>query len=114
MELAKQQQEELDVVLKKWDRVLNDVLGVTDLLEHNINTGEAPPMRLAPFQVPLKWEKAVEAEIRLLKDKGILVPSSSPWGSPMVPVAKKDGGVRICVDFRKINKLTVKDPITSL
>ena len=73
-------------------------------------TGEAPPVRSAPFQVPLKWEKAVEAEIRLLKDKGILVPSSSPWGSPMVPVAKKDGGVRICIDFRKINKLTVKDP----
>ena len=47
--------------------------------------------------------------IRSLERAGILVPSTSAWGSPIVPVAKGDGGVRVCVDFRRVNKLMVKD-----
>ena len=47
-------------------------------------------------------------EIGSLKRLGILVLSTSPWGSPIVPV--KDGSVRVCVDFRRVNKITVQDP----
>ena len=110
LDLSLKKQEILDEVLKKWDSVLSDVPGMTDILVHDINTGEAPPVRATPYQVPLKWQKAVETELNLLKDLGILVPSTSPWGSPIVPVAKGDGGVRVCVDFRRVNKITVKDP----
>ena len=67
-------------------------------------------MRAALYQIPDKWRDAVMEEIGTLKQLGILVPSTSPWGSPIVPVAKKDGGVRVCVDFRRVNKITVKDP----
>ena len=108
--LSQVQRKELEEVLAKWECVLSDAPGMMELLVHHINTGDAPPVRAAPYQVPLKWQEAVEKEIKLLKDMGILVPSSSPWGSPLAPVAKKDGGVRVCVDFRRVNKLTVKDP----
>ena len=67
-------------------------------------------MRAAPYQIPDKWHDAVREEIGTLKQLGILVPSTSPWGSPIVPMAKKDGGVRVCVDFRRVNKIAVKDP----
>ena len=97
-------------MLVKWDKVLSDVPGMTNLLVHDINTGEAPPVRAVPYQVPLKWQEAVKKEVDLLRELGILVSSTSPWGSPIVPVAKGDGGVRVCVDFRRLNKLTVKDP----
>ena len=60
----------------------------------------------------------VKAELEQLKDQGILVPSVSRWSSPIVPVAKKGGAVRVCVDFRRLNKLTAKDcyhiPLISL
>ena len=92
--------EGLELVLKKWECVLCDVPGKTDLLVHEINTGDAPPVRAAPYQVPMKWQAAVKVELDLLKELGILVPSTSAWESPIVPVAKGDGGVRVCVDFR--------------
>ena len=103
-------EKELEEVLGKWARVLTDEPGRTELLRHDINTGDAPPTGAAPYQIPLKWQEAVKKELDELKVLGILVPSTSPWGSPIVSVAKKDGGVRVCVDFRRVNKITVKDP----
>ena len=94
-------------MLRKWGQVLRDDPGETSLVEHAIETGDAPPVRAAPYQLP---DKCVREEIGSLKRLGILVPSTSPWGSPIVPVAKKDGSVRVCVDFRRVNKITVQDP----
>ena len=109
-ELSQGRKKELEEVLGKWARVLTDEPGRTELLRHDINTGDAPPTRAAPYQKSLKWQEAVKKELDELKVLGILVPSTIPWGSPIVPVAKKDGGVRVCVDFRRVNKITVKDP----
>ena len=108
--LSKHQQGELDELLQKWKSVLKETPGETSILEHSIDSGDAPPVRAAPYQIPDKWRDAVREEIGTLKQLGILVPSTSPWGSPIVPVAKKDGGVRVCVDFRRVNKIMVKDP----
>ena len=55
LDLSRKKQEMLDEVLKKWDSVPSDVPGMTDILVHDINTGEAPPVRATPYQVPLKW-----------------------------------------------------------
>ena len=78
--MSQARKEGLEAVLSKWECVLSDVPGMTDLLVHEINTGEAPPIRAAPYQVPLKWQEAMKRELDLLKDLGILVPSTSPWG----------------------------------
>ena len=42
-------------------------------------------------------------------ESGIIVPSSSPWTSPLVPVRKKDGSLRLCVDYRRLNQVTQED-----
>lgn len=42
-------------------------------------------------------------------DAGIVVPSDSPWTSPIVPVKKKDGSIRLCIDYRKLNEVTEED-----
>ena len=109
-ELNEQQGKALDECLGKWQEVLTSVPGKTEVLLHDIKTGEAPPIRSVPYQIPDKWREQVREEISKLSDMGILVPSTSPWSSPIVPVPKKDGTIRICIDFRRVNKVTELDP----
>ncbi|GJY81214.1 putative reverse transcriptase domain-containing protein [Tanacetum coccineum] len=51
----------------------------------------------------------LSAQLQELSDKGIIRPSSSPWGAPVLFVKKKDGSFRMCIDYRKLNKLTMKN-----
>ncbi|GKA11895.1 putative reverse transcriptase domain-containing protein [Tanacetum coccineum] len=53
--------------------------------------------------------KELAEQLKELSDKGFIRPSSSPWGAPILFVKKKDGSFRMCIDYRKLNKLTVKN-----
>jgi len=68
--------------------------------------GGAFPVNLPPRQIPGGIRQAVKDEIDKLLAQGIIVKSESAWASPLVPVRKRDGSVRICVDFRQLNALT--------
>ncbi len=57
-------------------------------------------------EVPVHIRGAVDEEIQKLVHSGIIVESSAEWCSPVVPVRKKDGGIRLCIDFRELNKIT--------
>nr|GEW33398.1 putative reverse transcriptase domain-containing protein [Tanacetum cinerariifolium] len=62
------------------------------------------PYRLAPSEM-----KELAEQLQELSDKGFIRPISSPWGDPVLFVKKKDGSFRMCIDYRKLNKLTVKN-----
>ena len=84
-------------------------LGQTDLVEHNINVGDAQPLRQAPRRPPLAKREEAKKAIGEMKQQGLVEPSNSPWSSPVVLVKKKDGSLRFCVDYRQLNHVTCKD-----
>nr|GFC30731.1 putative reverse transcriptase domain-containing protein [Tanacetum cinerariifolium] len=69
----------------------------------------AVPVARAPYQLAPSRMKDLSEQLKELSDKGFIRPSSSPWGAPDLFVKKKDGSFRMCIDYRELNKLTVKN-----
>jgi hypothetical protein len=63
-----------------------------------------PVYRLSPAE-----QNELQSQIELLLETGLIQPSVSPWGAPVLFAPKKDGGLQMCLDYRALNKLTVKD-----
>ncbi|GJW76033.1 putative reverse transcriptase domain-containing protein [Tanacetum coccineum] len=70
--------------------------------------GAAPVVR-APYRLAPSEMKELSEQLQELSEKGFILLSSSPWGYPVLFVKKKDGLFRMCIDFRELNKLTIKN-----
>ena len=81
-------------------------LGRTHLMQHEIETGDAPPVKQRPRRIPLRLRNQVEEQRQQMLRDGVIEPSTSPWCSPIVLAKKKDGSYRFCVDLRAVNKVT--------
>ncbi|GKC17903.1 putative reverse transcriptase domain-containing protein [Tanacetum coccineum] len=69
----------------------------------------AAPVARAPYRLALSEMKELSEKLKELSDKGFIRPSSSLWGALTLFVKKKDGSFRMCIDYRELNKLTVKN-----
>ncbi|GJW50411.1 putative reverse transcriptase domain-containing protein [Tanacetum coccineum] len=69
----------------------------------------AAPVARAPYRLAPSEMKELSNQLQELLEKGFIRPSSSPWGAPVLFVKKKDGSFRMCIDYRKLNKLTIKN-----
>ena len=87
----------------------NVVAGNCDVVEHVINVKDSLPIKQVPRRIPLHLRKEVNEILEDMKKQGVIEESQSPWVSPAVMVRKKDGSLRFCVDYRKLNDVTVKD-----
>jgi hypothetical protein len=67
------------------------------------------PIYKTPFRMTTLEVAELKEHIRELVEKGFIRPSSSPWGAPVIFVLKKDGTQRLCVDYRALNEVTVKN-----
>jgi len=83
-------------------------LGYCADLQHDIDTGDALPIKQSPRRHPLS---ARQAE---MLDTGVIQPSNSPWSSPVCMVRKKDDSFRFCIDYRRVNAVTIKDAFPAL
>jgi hypothetical protein len=119
-ELYKRSIESLDeeqaLVLKQLLREYADVfakddqdLGLLSGVKHRIDTKDAKPIKQPMRRTPLGFEGEEERHLTSMLRNNIIRPSFSSWASPPVLVRKKDGSVRWCIDYRRLNDVTVKD-----
>ena len=88
----------------------NDLdLGEFKEIKHRIDTGDARPIRQPVRRTPLGFENEEEEYLQKLLESGVIRPSTSEWAAPIVLVRKKDGGVRWCIDYRRLNTVTRGD-----
>ncbi|GJZ53983.1 putative reverse transcriptase domain-containing protein [Tanacetum coccineum] len=73
----------------------------------------AAPVARAPYRLAPSEMKELSEQLQELSDKGFIRPSSSPWGAPVLFVKKKDGSFRMCIDYRELNKLTLKESLST-
>ena len=102
----------LKLLLVKYKNIiscdLND-LGRCSTLEHQIDTSNTAPIRMASRRIPYHQQEEVQHDIAEKEHSGIIKKSSFPLAFPIVVVRQKDGTVRICVDYRRLNDITCKD-----
>ena len=84
-------------------------LGQTSVIEHRIETGSASPIKQHARRLPVHMQAEVDKHVDDMLGRNVIEESTSPWSSPVVLAKKKDGTTRFCVDYRKLNEVTVKD-----
>ena len=112
-DISPKRKKAFDKLCEKYDNIISKNsgdIGKTKLVEMEIDTGNHPPIASKPYTLPLKHYDWVQKEIETLERAGIIERSISPWASPVVIVPKKSAPGepprrRMCVDYRKINKL---------
>jgi len=85
-------------------------LGFTDCYEFKVQLVEGTrPIYVHPYRIPQSQKEIVEQHVQEMLEKDIIEPSNSPWSAPVLLVKKKDGSLRFCVDYRRLNAVTIPD-----
>ncbi|UYV64947.1 SETMAR [Cordylochernes scorpioides] len=105
------QQKELNQLLKENQALFSQ--HETDIgriaVQHKNHTIEHPPISCRPYRRPLAEYDEIKRQAEELSKKGLIRESQSPWAFPVVLVSKKDGSQRMCIDYRKLNAITIDD-----
>lgn len=100
----------MEQLLQSHQATFSDLPGLTDRTLISIDTGDSPPVVSSAYRIPYTHIKEIKEEVADLQRAGLVTTSTSEWASPIVHVKKKDGSRRLCVDFKKVNKVTKADP----
>jgi transposase InsO family protein len=107
-----EQAEAVRGLVKQWREVFsvhNLDYGRTDLVEHKINLVDETPISFRHRRIPPAMYDEVRAYLDELLAAEQIRPSHSPWSFPLVLVRKKQGGLRLCIDYRRLNERCIRD-----
>lgn len=109
-ELTSEERAELIEVVKEFEFTAPGKLGRTHLIQHEIVLKEeAKPRNQPVYKCSPFIQKEIDAEIERFKELDAIEECYSEWTNPLVPVRKSNGKIRVCLDSRRINAMTVKD-----
>ena len=111
-ELTEDQQKQVQKLIDQYEETFAATLqeiGTTPLVKHIIHTGDAAAIRQRPYRVSPKQREVIDKELDQMIEKGLVRKSTSAWASPLIVVPKPTGGVRVCFDYRAVNKVTTVD-----
>ena len=110
--LTQEQKQQVRQFLTKWDGIFSKGptdLGCAKLVEQEIHLENDRPFKEPYRRIPLALIQEVREHLNEMMEIGAIRPSKSPFSSNVVIVRKKDGSIRFCIDYRKLNQRTIKD-----
>ena len=108
--LVKEQMVEVVGLVREFARVFMDVPGTTTLVSHYIRLMTDVPVSSKPYVVSYRLCKSLQTDINKMREMKVIRRLESPYASPVVVVRKRDGTSRICVDYRRLNRIPIPDP----
>jgi len=109
-QLPRDQRKDVNDLLEEFTDIFTDVPKVTNLGEHKIELTSMDTIQSKAYPLPCVLRQAVDKELDSMLASGIIEPSTAPYASPIVVVKKHDGSSCICIDYQKLNNVTVFDP----
>ncbi|GBM06078.1 hypothetical protein AVEN_49453-1 [Araneus ventricosus] len=107
--LTPEQREKMSYLLEKFDSIFMPGADNTSYAEHHINTEKHPPVSVPPKRMSPMKKELLRKEIEDLLEKDVIEECKSAYGAPVVLIPKPDGKTRLCIDYRKLHKITVPD-----
>ena len=105
-DLTQGQITQLKSLLSEFNSVISDIPGKTNLGHHTIEVTSDTPITLKPYAIPYNLQNVLAKEIEQMLKLDVIEESNSSYAAPIVLVKKKDGTIRTCVDYRKLNSVT--------
>ncbi|GKB40067.1 retrotransposon protein, putative, ty3-gypsy subclass [Tanacetum coccineum] len=101
----------IDIILGRYFREeLTGILRFAMLsFTLELNSQEPEPISKAPYRMAPIELKELKDQLQELLERGFIRPSVSPWGAPVLFVKKKDGSMRLCIDYRELNKISIRE-----
>ncbi|GFS73216.1 retrovirus-related Pol polyprotein from transposon 17.6 [Trichonephila clavipes] len=107
--LSLPQREEINSLLEKYEECFQPGGEPTPFIEHRINTRNHLPVAVPPYRMNPSKKEILKQEIDRLLSEGIIEECESPYASPVVLIPKPNGTFRLCIDYSKLNEITVAD-----
>ena len=108
-QLTEKQTNEIKQLLQEESDVLTTLPGQTELEQHTITLTTEEPIRAKLYPIPYTQREVIRKEVEEMIKMKVIRPSKSPYAAPPVLVKKSDGTIRFCVNYKKLNQMTVFD-----
>lgn len=108
-ELQDNEKSELNQLLKSFENIFMENGPPARYAEHRINIGKHLPVASAPYRLSPVKRNVLKNELEKMMKNDIIEESDSPFAAPVVLIPKKDGSVRVCIDYRQLNSITTPD-----